>query len=148
MQDVLLVVFCNVSDLLHYVSSHIIVKTTITLLIVDNKHHRTPLPRTRAKLPRKPKGRFVAREAARHVPLEAAVWFWTPSVSEPGRGGIGWIWSRQEWCCCFPGEGLHSCGKRSLPGVPGGLIGPQKPAPNITEKERVAATVCPSVPMP
>ncbi len=74
--------------------------------------------------------------------------FWTPSVSESGRGGIRWIWSQQEWCCCFPGEGLHSCGKRSLPGVPGGLIGPQKPAPNITEEEQVAATVRPSVPVP
>ncbi len=91
MQDVLLVVFCNVSDLLHYVSSHIIVKTTITLLIVDNKH-RTPLPRTRAKLPRKPKGRFVAREAARHVPLEAAVGFGRPpcrSLAGAGSDGSG-----------------------------------------------------------
>ncbi len=91
MQDVLLVVFCNVSDLLHYVRSHIIVKTTITLLIVDNKH-RTPLPRTRAKLPRKPKGRFVAREAARHVPLEAAVGFGRPpcrSLAGAGSDGSG-----------------------------------------------------------
>lgn len=37
---------------------------------------------------------------------------------------LDWDW---DWICCFPGEGLHSCGK--------------KPAPNIIEEERIAAIV-------
>lgn len=133
MQDVLLVVFCNVSDLVHNVSSHIIVKSTITLLIVDNnitqEHEQNSNGNPKAVLwHRKRWGTCLWRQLLLLDALRVGAW--------PGQD--------REWCCCFPGEGLHSCGKRSLPGVSGGLDGPQKLAPDITEEEQVATFIRPS----